>query len=118
LGIMQGVCSNKPRLFTRKLLDHLGLGDVFEVVIGPEDVPRPKPAPDMLLAGMKRLGVTPSETLYVGDMVVDIETARRAGVRVWVTPTGSEERAALEAARPDRLADDLHAFVALVQGQD
>jgi phosphoglycolate phosphatase len=45
--------------------------------------------------------------LYVGDMVVDIETARGAGVAVWVVPTGSNDRATLEAARPDRVLRDL-----------
>src|SRR5262249_5982242 len=109
-----GVCSNKPRRFTRELLQHLGVDAYIDVVLGPEDVPRPKPAPDMLRAGLKRLGVAPAEALYIGDMVVDIETARAAGVPVWVVPTGSDERAALEAASPERvfngLTDVLHAL--------
>lgn len=102
-----GICSNKPRLFTRKLVEHLQLGHLFAAVVGPEDVPRPKPAPDMLLAALKMLGVTAGEALYVGDMGVDIETARAAGVRVWVVPTGSDTREALEAMQPDRLLEDL-----------
>lgn len=97
------VCSNKPVKFTRELLDWLGVADLFTVVLGPEDVPHPKPAPDMLLAAMRRLGLTADEVLYVGDMVVDIRTARAAGVTVWVVPTGSDERATLQAAEPDRL---------------
>src|SRR5262249_55393874 len=40
------VCSNKPRAFTARLLDHLGLAKWVSVVLGPEDVGRPKPAPD------------------------------------------------------------------------
>ena len=40
-------------------------------------------------------------------MTVDIETARAAGVTVWVVPTGSDDRAALTAARPDRLLERL-----------
>jgi phosphoglycolate phosphatase len=107
-GKKLAVCSNKPAPFTRSLLDHLGLAPLIDAVIGPEDVPRPKPAPDMLLLGLERLGVRPDEALYVGDMTVDIATARAAGVRVWGVPTGSEERAALAAAGPDRLLRDLH----------
>src|SRR5262245_40334312 len=90
-GLLVGVCSNKPVAFTRKLLDHLGLAAWLDVTLGPEDVARPKPAPDMLQAALVRLQVMPAEALYVGDMVVDIETARQAGVRVWVVPTGSDE---------------------------
>lgn len=45
--------------------------------------------------------------LYVGDMSVDVQTARGAGVAVWVVATGSEDREALVRARPDRLFADL-----------
>ena len=114
-GLLLGVCSNKPRDFTRELVRHLRLDPWLDVVLGPEDVARLKPAPDMLLAGMRQLGVSPAESLYVGDMVVDVETARGAGVRVWVVPTGSEERAALEAAKPDRILDGLTDLIELVR---
>lgn len=107
-GLRMAVCSNKPRIFTHKLLEHLGIAEFFQAVLGPEDVPRPKPAPDMLLAAMQQLQVISSETLYVGDMVVDVETARAAGAGVWIVPTGSDDLACLQAARPDRLLRDLH----------
>jgi phosphoglycolate phosphatase len=112
-GLLLAVCSNKPVAFTRDLLDYFGIAGRFQVVLGPEDVHRPKPAPDMLRAGLQRLNVEPAEALYVGDMTVDIQTARAAGVRVWVVPTGSDDRAALLAARPDRLLDT---FADLVPG--
>lgn len=107
-----GLCSNKPRLFSARLLQHLGVEEYFDVVIGPEDVARPKPAPDMLVAALTRLGLPANRVLYVGDMTVDIQTAHGAGVAVWVVPTGSDRRATLEAAGPDRLLDDLHALAA------
>ncbi len=102
-GLRMAVCSNKLRDFTRQLVDSLGIGKVFDVIIGPEDAPHPKPAPDMLIEAMRRLGVTPAETLYVGDMTVDIQTARGAGVTVWVVPSGSEAREQLLAARAVRM---------------
>jgi phosphoglycolate phosphatase len=102
-----GLCSNKPRLFSADLLRHLKIAEHFDLILGPEDVEAPKPAPDMLLKAIERLGVPVAEVLYIGDMVVDIETARRAGVTVWVVPTGSEKEGTLRAARPDRLLRDL-----------
>jgi phosphoglycolate phosphatase len=106
-GRLVALCSNKPRGFSTELLDYLGLAGLVDQVLGPEDVARPKPAPDMLLKALDRLGVRAAEALYVGDMVVDIQTARGAGVRVWVVPTGSDERATLERAGPDRILRDL-----------
>ena len=101
------VCSNKPKRFTQELLAYLELDLLVDVVLGPEDVARPKPAPDMLRAALARLCLPPPDALYVGDMVVDIETARGAGVRVWVVPTGSDTRSTLLAAGPDRLLHGL-----------
>lgn len=116
-GIPIGLCSNKPRLFSQQLLTDLGIAAHFAVVLGPEDVARPKPAPDMLLAAVSRLKMAPRDVLYVGDMTVDVETARAAGVAVWVTPTGSDERAALAAAGPDRILDQLIDLIPLLNAQ-
>jgi phosphoglycolate phosphatase len=102
-GRRLAVCSNKPVGFTKQLIEDLGVTGRFAAVLGPEDVARPKPAPDMLLAGLARLGVPAEEALYVGDMVIDVQTARAAGVPVWVVPTGSESADALRAAAPDRM---------------
>jgi phosphoglycolate phosphatase len=116
-GLLLGVCSNKPVAFTRQLLAFLGLAALVNVVLGPEDVPRSKPAPDMLQAGLRRLGVAPAVALYVGDMVVDIQTARAAGVGVWVVPTGSDDRDTLLAAKPDRLLDGFQELQAVLTGR-
>jgi phosphoglycolate phosphatase len=114
-GLTVGVCSNKPRAFTQQLLDYLGLAGKVGLVLGPEDVARPKPAPDMLVTALERLHLRPEQVLYVGDMTVDIETARAAGVSVWVVPTGSDERSRLEAAHPDRLLRDLNELAELAR---
>jgi 2-phosphoglycolate phosphatase len=106
-GVPLGLCSNKPRLFSQRLLEHLGIAERFQVVLGPEDVAHLKPAPDMLQLAAKRLKLTVADVLYVGDMTVDIETARAAGVTVWIVPTGSDRREVLVAARPDRLLERL-----------
>lgn len=111
-GLRLGLCSNKPVAFSRDLVDYLKIAPLLEVVLGPEDVARPKPAPDMLLAALQRLGVRAAEALYIGDMSVDVETARGAGVTAWVVATGSEERDALEAARPDQLFSNLKELAA------
>jgi phosphoglycolate phosphatase len=104
-GFQLAVCSNKPQPFTRELVEILKLSPFLNAVVGAEDARRLKPAPDMLLEALRQMQVTPSQSLYVGDMVVDIETARAAGVGVWVVPTGSDDRATLTAGKPDRIIE-------------
>jgi phosphoglycolate phosphatase len=111
-GLRLGVCSNKPVEFTRELVAYLGVARWLDVVLGPEDVARPKPAPDMLLAALARLHLSPQEVLYIGDMAVDVQTARAAGVPVWIVPTGSDEPQAVARAGPDRLLSDLREVAA------
>lgn len=113
-GLLLGVCSNKPVGFTRELVAYLDIASYLNVVLGPEDVPHPKPAPDMLRAALSRLHVGADQALYIGDMTVDIQTARAAGVSVWVVPTGSDEVETLEQAHPDRLLRDLGELAALL----
>jgi phosphoglycolate phosphatase len=118
-GLRLAVCSNKPRDYTRRLLEVLEIASYFETVLGPEDVPNAKPAPDMLLAGLERLGLDKDAALYVGDMTVDIATARAAGVTVWIVPTGSDPRNAIVAARPDKLFEsisELPVLLGIVEG--
>jgi phosphoglycolate phosphatase len=116
-GYGTAICSNKPKPFTQELLHYLDIAGSIDAVLGPEDVARPKPAPDMIQAALARLQVPAAQALYVGDMAVDIETARAAGVPVWVVPTGSDTRATLQAARPDRLLDGLYEIPDLLHGE-
>jgi 2-phosphoglycolate phosphatase len=113
-GLLLGMCSNKPIAFTRELIVYLGIAAYLDVVLGPEDVPHPKPAPDMLRAALSRLNVAANQTLYVGDMTVDIQTARAAGMSVWVVPTGSDEIETLRQAHPDRVLRDLGELLDLI----
>lgn len=103
-GYRMGVCSNKRVEFTRQLVAAIGLGSHFPAVLGPDDVgQRPKPDPAMLLEGLTRLGVTAGEAVYVGDMAVDVQTAKAAGVPVWLVPGGAAGWDDALAAGPDRV---------------
>ncbi len=103
-GYRLGICSNKRREFTQQLVEASGLTPYFRCVLGPEDVGhRPKPDPTMLLEGLKRLEVAAAEAVYVGDMTIDVRTARAAGVVVWLVRGGAES--SWDAATPDRVLD-------------
>ncbi|MFK7746374.1 MAG: phosphoglycolate phosphatase [Roseobacter sp.] len=77
-GIPMGVCTNKPQDPAREICDLLGLTHFFGDISGAlADMPK-KPDAAPLLEVARRLGAEPSRTLYVGDSVVDYETARAA----------------------------------------
>ena len=77
-GLPLGLATNKPGAPTRTLLDALGLGAVFAVVLTGDDPPlKPDPAP--LLKAAQALAVAPARMLYVGDSDIDARAAAAAG---------------------------------------
>lgn len=113
-GIPMAVASNKPPEFSRSLLSDLGLLEGMAGVGGPGVGVPPKPDPAMVLALVGRMGAPPGQTVLVGDMDVDVATARAAGVAAAVVPTGSCSRQELQAAAPDHLLEDLRGLLGLV----
>ena len=81
-GVALGVCTNKPLIPSQLILKELGLSHLIGALIAPESGFGQKPDPKPLLACAERLGVSPDQTVYVGDHAVDVETARAAGIRV------------------------------------
>lgn len=87
-GIRIGLCSNKPDDLCRMLVQNFSLGQYFDEVLGSGgDMPR-KPDPAPLLSIIERLGVSPADSLYVGDSKTDVTTARNAGVPVMLVNYG------------------------------
>ena len=88
IGGRVAVLTNKPVGPSQRILDALGVGSLFEDVIG-GDGPLPrKPDPAGLQALMRRAGVSPGATLMVGDSFIDHDTARRAGARCCLAAYG------------------------------
>jgi phosphoglycolate phosphatase len=109
-GIKMAVASNKPSIYSRTILENFGLNPYFEACYGPDVVKQTKPHPAMLEGLMKELNADKKETLYVGDMVIDVETARNAGVPVALIATGGNSSEELRALNPDYF---LETFVSL-----
>ncbi len=113
-GIPIAIASNKPARFSRQILETLGLRGRFAFVGGPDDGFPPKPAPHMVFMALATMGAKAAESVYVGDMPVDVATARAAQIPVVVVPTGSATEAELRAASPDFLIKDLNELPALL----
>ncbi len=78
-GLRTAVVTNTPTGLAREIVAAARLEP--EQVIGGSDVPRPKPAPDMVLRACVLAGVLPSEAVMVGDSAFDREAAASAGTR-------------------------------------
>jgi phosphoglycolate phosphatase len=87
-GVALALVTNKPQRFSEAILDHLGLLDAFGAVIGGDAGYVKKPAPDMLLAALERLGVAAGEAAMIGDSGADVESARAAGLPVVIVEGG------------------------------
>ena len=87
-GLCWGVVTNKPRRFTRPLLDAMGLTARAACVVSGDDAARPKPAPDTLLLACAEANCQPTRAVYVGDAERDIQAGRAAGMRTVVACYG------------------------------
>lgn len=82
------VLTNKPRDASVKILAGLELAAHFVSILG-GDGPYPrKPDPTALLGLADELDTEPGSTLYVGDSIVDFETAERAGTVICLARYG------------------------------
>ena len=76
----QAVITNKPNPYSRQILEALGVASYFfKLIAGDEEFPK-KPDPTAVQALMRAAGAKPSETVFVGDSLIDIETGRQAGI--------------------------------------
>lgn len=84
-----GIISTKyRRRITDFFLDKTN-GTFFDIIIGGEDVAHPKPHPEGLLRAIEKLSINKSNVLYVGDSLVDSQTAQAAEVDFAGVTTGT-----------------------------
>lgn len=102
-GLRLAVATGKSGPRARSLLDQLGMLSLFDHVIGSDEVARPKPAPDIVVHALNRLGVSPQDAVMVGDAVTDLASASAAGVTAVAALWGETDEAELVRAQPDAL---------------
>lgn len=78
-GVKLGIATNGSGKTARELMEAISIDDLFDVYVGADEVAEGKPMPDMIIESCSRLGVDPSDTVYVGDELVDAIAATRGG---------------------------------------
>ncbi|MBP3585248.1 MAG: HAD-IA family hydrolase, partial [Peptococcaceae bacterium] len=81
-GIKTAIVTSRIRPSTMRDLEILQLNPaLFDAIITPESTIEHKPHPAPALKAMELLGVSPEETIMIGDSMHDLQCGRQAGCR-------------------------------------
>ena len=114
-GVPLGVVTNKADTFIQPLLEQTGLSGYFEVLVGGDRLPKVKPDPMPLVWACGRLGVSPAETLFIGDSINDALAARAAGCPVFLLPYGYNEDRDVHELDCDAIVESVRDAVKLIR---
>jgi HAD superfamily hydrolase (TIGR01509 family) len=87
-----GLASSSNRPVIDRVLDASGLRDRFAVTVSSEEVAHGKPAPDVYLAAVDRLGTTAERCVAIEDSSNGIRSAATAGPSALPGSTGPRDR--------------------------
>ncbi len=110
-----GVVSSKIRKGVEHGLNLFQMAELFDVIIGAEDVDNHKPHPEPLLKAMERLEAMPRETIFIGDSTHDIVAGRAAQMLTAAATWGPFQREDLESLLPDYLLDEPSEILTMVK---
>ncbi len=97
-GYKKAVISNKREVFSKRVLDGIGLLEFFDIILGSDSVTEKKPSPLPVFEVLKRLGISKDEAVIIGDSNFDIEAGRAAGIKVIAVTYGYRSREVLKDA--------------------
>ena len=80
-GVRSAVASSNSTDRISKTLRYFGMDVLLDTIVGIDEVEAGKPDPALVTAAIKKLGVNPRESIYVGDSRYDVEAGRAAGAQ-------------------------------------
>jgi HAD superfamily hydrolase (TIGR01509 family) len=97
-GVPMAIASTSTSRWVVPAAERLGVRARFATVVTGDDVERRKPAPDVYLEAVRRLGVDPARSIAIEDSAPGIASARAAGLKTVAIPHWLTERHDLSAA--------------------
>lgn len=119
-GVALGAVTDMSRGAYFRLRRRIGfLGDSFNVVVTRSDLRRTKPSPEGILLALAKLGFTPQEAAYVGNMPSDVAAGSAAGVTTIMMPGKLKPYlVGYNQIRPNYVINDLREVAAIVLGSE
>ena len=102
----KALVTNKPQVYTDKILAGLNLAGQFDIILGSDNGFQLKPDPEMILHVIQQLQVHPSRCVMIGDGLPDILAARRAGIKSCAVAYGLGDPNELKNAGPDYFCEE------------
>ncbi|MDT7785683.1 MAG: phosphoglycolate phosphatase [Pseudonocardiales bacterium] len=113
-GFLLAVATSKYLVNAEALLVAAGLREEFSVVVGADQVSRPKPDPESGFVVLQRLGVSAANAVMVGDTTHDVLMAHGAGMSSIGVTYGVHSVEQLLSANPTWLVDSFLGVVDIV----
>lgn len=110
-GSLCCIVSTKTRSRINQTITKDNLEPLIDYVVGIEDVAHPKPAPDGIFHIAKHFSLVPSDILYIGDSLIDAETAKNSGVAFAGVTTGMTTAADFKAWPHVQIMSDLSGLI-------
>lgn len=107
-GCKIGIVTTKYHYRIDAILAKFDMNDMVDIIVGGEDVKTPKPDPEGLLFAIEQLQLERTNILYVGDSIVDAETAEAAKVDFAGVLTGTTSAEDFAKYRNICIVDDLY----------
>ena len=100
-GYKLAVASNRSTKFSLILIRHLGIKKYFDYCLCADKLKHGKPHPEILRRIIRKFSLKPEQALYVGDMAIDAQAGRRAGIKTVIVTSGSSGPAEIRKERPE-----------------
>ncbi|NUM81661.1 HAD family hydrolase [bacterium] len=110
-----GIVSTKRRSTIKDTLMQNQADDLFDVIIGYEDVKNLKPDPEGIFKAIDFMGGTIDDTLYVGDSVIDALAARNARVKMVGVTSGTTDAKTLSQNGVNEIIKNLNELLTVLQ---
>lgn len=113
-GHPMAIVTSKADWLARRALEHVGISDLFPVLVGCDTCVNHKPHPEPVERALALLGIAPGNAIFFGDSPHDIASGRAAGVGTVGVTWGACSREKIEASGADHVIDNVTQLTRMV----